>query len=258
MIQLKVDDAEHISDRTDRTIAMLDEAMPAADIVMLPELWPTGAFNLENGIAHAEPIDGPLVQRLSSVAAKHSTWLHGGSFVEVAGDNYFNTSVVFNAEGELVAKYRKIHLFGFDVGEAAALTAGGNVAMVETPLGMTGLATCYDLRFPELFRLMHNGDVTAVLAPTGWPLARIDAWLLFARARAAENQMWLFGCNEVGSQAGVELGGNSVIVNPLGEITDSNETTEALLTANIDPTEPDRLRSDFPVLKDRRIRIEEI
>ncbi len=92
--------------------------------------------------------------------------------------------MVFGPDGGVLATYRKIHLFGFDTGEAVTLSAGSDIVTVQTPLGTTGLATCYDLRFPEMFRALTDVGATAVLIPTGWPEARIGHWDLLTAARA--------------------------------------------------------------------------
>jgi predicted amidohydrolase len=178
--------------------------------------------------------------------------LHAGSFLERDGDDLYNTSVVFGPRGEVLATYRKIHLFGFDTGEAVTLTAGTDVVVVDTPLGPTGLATCYDLRFPELFRAHTDAGATAVLIPTGWPEVRIGAWDLLTRARATENQVWLVGANAVGTSNGVAMGGHTVVIDPWGaEVAQLAEP--GVLRADLDPALPAQVRRDFPVLRDRRL-----
>lgn len=221
---------------------------------MLPELWPSGAFDLTLGISHAESLDGPLVTRLSGIARRRQACVHGGSFVEVTADGrFFNTSVLFGADGSLIAAYRKIHLFGFDSGEARALTAGETVVVADTPLGPTGLATCYDLRFPELFRKFVDLGATSVLVASGWPRARLARWRILASARAAEDQFWLVGCNETGHHADHQLGGSSLIADPWGEIIAEASADETILYADLDPELPARVRAQFPVLRDRRL-----
>ncbi|MFA7266285.1 MAG: nitrilase-related carbon-nitrogen hydrolase [Candidatus Nanopelagicales bacterium] len=254
LVQLAVEESEPVQERVARTLAAVTTAAAHADLVMLPELWPTGAFDLALGVEHAQSIDGPLVTELADVAVSTQTWLHGGSFVERAGDDeYFNTSVLFNPQGDLVASYRKIHLFGFDTGEAATLTAGTDVVVVDTPLGRTALATCYDLRFPELFRAQIDLGATAVLLTSGWPSQRIARWNLLAAARACENQMWVIGCNEVGRHGGQDLGGNSLIADPWGEVIAAAGQNEDTLYADIVPSLPAEVRASFPVLPDRRL-----
>ncbi len=254
MVQLAVDATESVPDRVSRALALTADAATDADLVVLPEAWPAGAFDSALGVEHAQTLDGPLVAQLSEVAARTQTWLHGGSFIELAGDDeYFNTSVVFNPQGDLVGVYRKIHLFGFDAAEAALMTAGHEVVVIDTPLGRTGLATCYDLRFPELFRAMVDEGATAVLVASGWPSKRIARWTLLAAARSCENQLWFVGCNEVGTHGGTQLGGQSIITDPWGDVVVEGGTDEAIVVADIDPGFPDEVRAGFPVLQDRRL-----
>ncbi len=255
LLQLAVDATEPVHERVARACAAAASAAEESDLVLLPELWPTGAFDLELGVEHAQPLDGPVVDSLAEVAARTQTWIHGGSFVEDAGGGeYFNTSVVFNPQGDLVGTYRKIHLFGFDIGEAATLTAGEDVVVIDTPLGRTALATCYDLRFPELFRAFVDEGATAVLLASGWPTKRINRWKLLASARSCENQLWVVGCNETGFHGGHQLGGESLITDPWGDVVAAADTDEGVLTADLDAGYPDEVRAAFPVLRDRRLR----
>lgn len=253
MLQVRVDADESVDARIDRVLAMTAEAMHGVDMVVLPELWTTGAFDLELGIANREQIPGALSERLAELAARNSTWLHAGSIVERDGDNCYNTSLVIDAAGNLAAAYRKIHLFGFDEGEAALVAAGHEAVVVETPLGLTGLATCYDLRFPELFRLLVERGATSIIVSASWPARRVAAWQSMIPVRAAENQCFVFGCNATGTHAGVELAGRSLVADPMGEIMQQGGTGEELITAEVDLDQVRKLRAEFPVLRDRKL-----
>jgi predicted amidohydrolase len=154
----------------------------------------------------------------------------------------------------VAAVYPKIHLFGFDSGEAAMLDSGSTPVVVPTPLGVTGLATCYDLRFPELFRALVDDGATAFLLTSGWPDARIEHWNVLLRARAIENLAWVVACNEVGTHAGVLLGGRSSVIDPWGEVVVQGPADrECLVVAGIDPSRSDEARERFPALRDRRL-----
>ena len=213
VIQLDCSSSEPVAQRITRTLKKVESAAKDAELIVLPELWHVGAFDVVAAGEHAQPIDGPLVTAMAALAKEHRIWLHGGSISELADDgNHYNTSVLFAPDGVLVASYRKIHLFGFDGGETVLMSSGDELVVADTPLGPTGLATCYDLRFPELFRALTEGQATAVLLASGWPTPRIEHWDVLTRARAIENQAWVVACNEVGEQPGVTLGGHSVIV----------------------------------------------
>lgn len=220
-----------------------------AELILLPELWEIGPFAVAENLDLAVPME-TWCDHMHDLAPGRV--LHAGSFLERDGDALFNTSVVFGPDGSVLATYRKIHLFGFDSGEAAVLSAGTEVITVQTPLGLTGLATCYDLRFPELFRAFTDAGATAVLVPTGWPTTRITRWRLLAAARAAENQTWLVGANSCGVSNGVALGGQTLIADPWGEVI-ADLNGPGVLRADLDPGFPDTVRVDFPVLRDRRL-----
>ena len=141
LVQADCSSDEGFEERIDRVLAETDRAIEEADLVLLPELWSTAAFDLDCARRHAQPFDCALVSRMSDIARKHSKWLHGGSFAEVTADGqHFNTSVLFAPDGSVAAIYRKIHVFGYG-GEADLMSAGEELVVVETPLGMTGLAT---------------------------------------------------------------------------------------------------------------------
>lgn len=152
LIQIAVDPDESVDARRARA-ASLVVAQHGADLVVLPELWPVGAFAYTAFEAEAEPLEGPTHEAMAKAAAEAGVWLHAGSFVERADDGtLYNTSLVFSPEGERAAAYRKIHRFGFDQGEAVMMGAGEELVTVALPDTTLGLATCYDLRFPEQFR----------------------------------------------------------------------------------------------------------
>jgi predicted amidohydrolase len=246
-VQLTLSDDQDASQRRRQVRDLV--AGIEAEVILLPELWEIGPFAVAENIDHAVPLE-TWCSHMSGLAPGRV--LHAGSFLERDGDNLYNTSVVFGPAGEVLATYRKIHLFGFDTGEAVTLAAGDQVVTVETPLGLTGLATCYDLRFPEMFRALTDAGSTAVLIPTGWPTVRISRWQLLTAARATENQIWLVGANSTGLSNGTEMGGHTLIADPWGEVVaDSSEP--GVVVADIDPGLPARVREEFPVLRDRRL-----
>jgi len=250
LVQADCSSDEGFDARVDRVLAETDRAIEEADLAILPELWSTAAFDLDSARENAQPFDCPLVSRMSDIARRHSTWLHGGSFAEVTEDGrHFNTSVLFAPDGSVAATYRKIHVFGYG-GEAELMSAGDDLVVVDTPLGATGLATCYDTRFPEQFRALTEKGATAFLITSGWPTKRIEAWDVLVQARAIEDQAWVVACNQVGMQKGLQLGGRSAVIDPIGNVVARAGSEETTLHATVEPGAVSEWREEFPALKD--------
>jgi len=254
VIQLSYDDAEPVATRVDRAAGLvLDQR--GADLVVLPELWAHGGFASALWRERAEGVDGPTRTAIAAAARTVGAWVHAGSIIERAGTSLFNTSILISPDGETAATYRKIHRFGFDEGEPRILDAGHSV--VTTPIddkATIGLATCYDLRFPELFRALLDAGATMFAIPAAWPAARIEHWTLLGRARALENQCGGVQATTAGTHAGVAMGGRSQIVAADGRVLAEAGDGEEVLGADVDPAETDRYRREFPVLADRRLR----
>lgn len=249
-IQLEIKDSETKEQRITRVDAMLDQ-LGGSDLILLPEIWATGYFSFDRYHAEAEPIDGPFVKHFAKKAKALHTYLFAGSFVEQDGKNYYNTSLLFSPEGELIGTYRKIHLFRYGSAEGNLLTAGTEPTVVETSFGKVGLATCYDLRFPELFRKQVDAGADLLLITSAWPHARLAHWNLFNKARALENQCYLISCNCVGKTQDVLMGGHSQVVDPWGVTIASAGEHESVLKAEIDLQQIAHIREIFPQLKHR-------
>jgi predicted amidohydrolase len=256
LLQIDVSDSESQVDREARVLKLVSEQKDKCDLAVLPELWNIGAFNYRDLESSPQPRDGELVKALQQAAKAGGFWLHGGSFVEAHPDGGMsNTAVLINSEGEVVTFYRKIHLYGFDHGEAVLLERGIEIVTVpNTPIGNVGLAICYDLRFPELFRGMGDQGVETILISSGWPTPRINHWRVLNQARAIENQAWVIACNEVGPNGKVMLGGHSMVISPRGEIVAEAGTEEEVLYADIDLTQVESFRTEHPFQLDRFIR----
>ena len=253
LVQASSDADESPGVRADRVLGLLADALPDADLAVLPELWLSGAFDLPLAREVAAPLDCLLLDRIREMAADAATWIHAGSFAERAPDgSTYNTAVLIGPDGGVVATYRKRHLFGFAEGERTVMSEGSDLVVVDTPLGPTGLATCYDLRFPEMFRALVDRGASAFLLCSGWPTPRIEHWRVLARARAIENLSWLVATNGVGSHAGITLGGRSVVVDPRGEVVAEAGDVEEILVADVDPGAALEWRTAFPALEDRR------
>ena len=220
-------------------------------LIILPELWSCGYFAFEDYSRCAEALDGATYRLLSGHAQRLQALLHGGSIIEALDDFLFNTSLLFGASGELLASYRKIHLFGYQSQEQLLLQRGETPVVAETPQGVLGLSTCYDIRFPEVYRFLVDHGAIAFLIVAAWPDTRISAWRLFNQARALENQSWVISCNCAGSQEGFIYGGNSMVVSPMGEIISEAGLEPGVFTAIIDLGLALEFRANYPALADR-------
>ncbi|WP_030320086.1 carbon-nitrogen family hydrolase [Streptomyces sp. NRRL B-3229] len=251
LIQIAVDEHESVESRRGRVAALVrDQA--GADLVVLPELWTTGAFAFEEFGHAAEPLEGPTYESMAKAASDTGVWLHAGSIPERDPDGtLYNTSLVFSPSGELAAGYRKIHRFGFDKGEAVLMGRGEDLVTVRLPGTTVGVATCYDLRFPELFRGLVDAGAETLVIPAGWPERRRAHWTLLAQARAVENQAFVLACGTAGTHAGVPQAGHSIVVDPWGEVLAEAGADEEVLTVEFDPGKVAATREQFPALKDR-------
>jgi predicted amidohydrolase len=235
---------------------------------VLPELWAPGGFSYQEWAERAEPVDGPVASAMAAAAHDAGVMLHAGSIVERPaggargpdGKGLWNTSLVFAADGSLAATYRKIHRFGFGRGEPVLMEAGGALSLVDVPDSSPGagaaraaLSTCYDLRFPELYRAQLDAGATLFVIPAAWPAARVRHWTLLAHARAIENQCVVVACNTAGTHAGVEMGGHSQVVLPNGDVASIAGSLEQVLSVEVDMSMVGDYRTSFPVLRDRRL-----
>jgi predicted amidohydrolase len=252
LLQLRIDDSEPASARIARVVALV-EAQAGADLVVLPELWVPGAFAYRGYEPSADQIFGTTVSAIAGAAKSIGAFVAAGTFIERDGEQRYNTAVLLSPRGDLLHTYRKLHLFGFNHGEALVLTAGDDWSITAIDATGVGITTCYDLRFPELYRLFVDQGAQLFVIPAGWPAARLDHWLLLLRARAVENQVFVVGCNQVGTQEGVELAGHSVVIDPWGRVIAEAGTEEEVLTVDIDLALVAKIRDEFPVLRDRRL-----
>ncbi|MGW4223834.1 carbon-nitrogen family hydrolase [Streptomyces bauhiniae] len=256
LIQIRVDEGESVAERRLRA-ADLVRAEADADLVVLPELWTTGAFAYDTFATEAEPLQGPTHEAMASAAKDAGVWLHAGSIPERDPDGtLYNTALVFSPSGELAASYRKIHRFGFDQGEAVLMGAGRAPVTVPLPETTVGLATCYDLRFPELFRTLTDAGAETLVVSAGWPERRRAHWTLLAQARAVENQAYVLACGTAGTHAGVPQAGHSIVVDPWGEVLAEAGPDEEVLRVEFDPARVPATREQFPALKDRVLGLE--
>jgi len=236
-------------------------AATGADVVVLPEKW--NAWGGPDVIrAAAEPLDGgETVTAMSGWAKRHGVTLVGGSITERRDghEKLSNTCAVFDPDGELVAAYRKIHMFDVEVGgqvyrESETEEPGDETVSCEVEGWRVGLTTCYDVRFPELYRILALGEAELITLPAAFTLyTGKDHWELLIRARAVENQLYVAAANQWGTHApGKASYGRSMIVDPWGVVLATAPDEDTVITAELDRARMQRIRSSVPSLANRQ------
>ena len=236
-----------------------EAATAGAQLVALPEYFPLiGASDVDRLAARENDGSGPIQDFLAGAARQHGIWLVGGSIPLQANDpaKLRNSCLVYGPDGRRVARYDKIHLFGFRKGaesydEAATIERGDQVVAFDTPLGRVGIAICYDLRFPELFRALGTLDLLVLPAAFTETTGRAH-WEMLLRARAVENQCYLLASAQGGLHpTGRMTHGNSMIIDPWGDILARMDKGEAVVIADLDPQRISDTRASLPALKHR-------
>lgn len=227
-----------------------EAARRGSQLLVLPELWSTG-YDLENATTHATTLDEGIFAQVREMAIHHHLYILGSCLSLMDEGHYGNTAVLFNPSGDILASYSKIHLFRL-MDEEQYLTAGNHLALVDSEWGRIGLAICYDLRFPEMFRTYALGGATIVFLPSEWPHPRLAHWQTLLRARAIENQFYMVACNRVGRSKESVFFGHSCIIDPWGQTIVEAGEEEILLTCDIDLSRVEEVRRKIPIFQDRR------
>jgi nitrilase len=236
-------------------------ANQGAKLVALPEYFALMGFKETDKVtAREEEGKGPIQQFLKSMAKKHKIWLVGGSVPLVSNypNKVRNSCLVYDDQGQQVARYDKIHLFGLNLGneqyhEEKTIESGDVIKVVDTPFGKIGLSICYDLRFPELYRAMK--DVNIIVVPSAFTDTTGKAhWETLVRARAIENLSYVMAPAQGGYHlSGRETHGNSMIVDPWGVVLDRLPRGSGVVIAAMNPKYQASLRASLPALKHRII-----
>ena len=239
-------------------------AAQGAALVVLPENFAHMGMAETDKLALAEqPGHGPLQTFLREQARQHGVWLVGGT-IPMAGTTPSRVRaacLVYDAQGHEVARYDKIHLFDVSLTatnesyrESATIEPGDRLVVLDTPFGHMGIAVCYDVRFPEMFRAMGRSALDLIVIPSAFTATTGQAhWEVLLRARAVENLCYLIAADQGGRHPnGRETFGESMIVDPWGKLLDHLEQGVGLVMADIDPTLLKSLRRNFPALEHRR------
>lgn len=222
-----------------------------ADIVCLPEMWNIGFLPIKCLDDYCDG-DGKVIKNMfSSLAAENNVNIVAGSVANKRLDKKYNTSFIFNRKGDCLAEYDKIHLFS-SMNENKAFENGNKIITFELDGIKCGIIICYDLRFVELSRKLALEGIKILFVVAQWPKERITQWEILNRARAIENQIYVVAANGCGKFSDIKYGGNSLIINPIGEILAKGKTKEDIVSFDINIEEVDLARSKINVFGDRK------
>ena len=213
----------------------------STDVILLPELWSTGFYpsSLENFADH----NGfKTCEFLSVLANKYRANIIGGTVIVEVDGNFYNRCFAFNRSGNVTAVYDKIHLFSM-AGENEVFNAGHEVPIFDVDDTKVSVATCYDIRFPELTRKVALNGISILFLPAAWPLKRLNHWQILTKARAIENQIFVVAANSLGYSA---------IIDPWGEVLAEAEPGEKIITVNINLEIRDKIKNTMNVFTDRQ------
>jgi omega-amidase len=233
---------------------LTEAAARESDVLVLPELWDTG-FVLDRALELGSQNGEGRFAEMTLLAQEYGIHVIGSmlelGYVQGTSRPAYNSAVWFGADGATPGMYRKVHLFRpFE--EDKYLLPGGLPHWINLQWGLAGIAICYDLRFPELFRTYSLAGVSMVFLPAQWPIARLEHWQTLLRARAIENQMVVVACNRVGHSDGHDFAGHSAIIDAWGNTLVEAGEEEEIVTATVDLDHVQEVRERFPVFEDRR------
>ena len=236
-----------------------EAALSGAGVVCLPEIW-NSPYDMKLFAENAEPEDGSTCMLMSGLARKYQIILIGGSIPERDGDLIYNTSFVYDQSGEVAAKYRKMHLFDVDIKgglrfkESDAFSAGEKLAVFDTDFGRMGVAICFDLRFPEMFKEMTDAGADIIFLPAAFNISTGAIHLdTLAKCRALDNQVYLAVCAPARNlTASFIPWSHSAVATPWGEYCAAADSRETVLFADIDMDYLFRIRQEMPVGRQER------
>ena len=241
--------------------SMINESVSEnADFIILPEMF-NCPYSNDKFIEYAEEeFNSPTLDKISSLAKENNKYILAGSIPEKEEDKLYNTSYLFDKKGNIIAKHRKMHLFDIDVKgkitfkESDVLTAGDDFTIADTEFGKIGIGICYDVRFPELARVMVESGALALIYPGAFNMTTGPAhWELLFRSRALDNQVYCVGvAPALNEDASYHSFGHSIIANPWGEVIAEADEKENLIISEIDLDEIKRIREELPLLKNKR------
>lgn len=233
-----------------------EAAKHGAALVVFPE---TVEYIGPDMAGHASLVPGEITERFSDMARKNGVWLHAGSITEKYEKKARNLSMLFSPEGRCVAAYRKLHMFDVNVEdgpsyrESDEIIPGATVCLADTDLGRLGLSICYDLRFPQLYRLMADNGAEVLIVSANFTDSTGEAhWEPLLRARAIENTCYVLACGQCGQKPAFKAHGHSMVIDPWGRILAEAGEKEEILYADISSEVLKKTRKQIPCLQNQR------
>ncbi len=223
------------------------------DLVILPETWTTGFASsvFKDAGKYAEEKNEESVNLVRRLAKENNVYIAAGSIIERDGSDYYNTMFLVDRTGNIIGKYRKMHLFSV-LSEDKGLKNGIKMPVFATEFGKLACMICYDIRFVELARTYALKGAGAIIVVANFPVPRLKQWRLLLQARAVENQLYIIACNTVGKAEEEYYFGHSMVIDPRGEIVAEAGEDETLLTAAIDFNLVTEVREEIPMYRDRK------
>jgi predicted amidohydrolase len=228
---------------------VVEAARRGSHLIVLPELWSTG-YALEQAKELATELNVGVFAQISTWATQNKISIVG-SLLEKRGLQVTNSATFVAPNGRLMGVYRKIHLFKL-MDEDRWLQPGAAPLLMELPWGMTGIAICYDLRFPELMRRYAVQGAKLMIIPAEWPIERVEHWRVLLQARAIENQAYIVATNSAGKTGDKTFGGHSMVIDPWGKVLVELGENPGIATIEMDIDYVDTVRSRIPIFDDRR------
>jgi predicted amidohydrolase len=214
---------------------------------VLPELWTVGFHCKDNFHSSSEKIGGKTTEILSDLARDKNSYLFSGSMIEEDNDNYYNTALLFDRKGNIIAQYRKIHLFA---SERHYVTRGHKIAVANTEFGKFGLSICYDIRFPEMYRSLIENGAETIVSCAAWSYPSVEHWNMLNQTRAIENQVNWLTSSCAGSSGGKNFIGRSMMLDPWGTFVCGSYDKPCVLQAELEPEKTAEIRECFSAVKD--------
>ena len=234
--------------------AMIERACQSqSDILVLPETCTTGySENVFHEIKnYAESVDGPTISMMREMAARFKVWIITGSLPEKDGDRTYNTVFMIDRSGNMVGRYRKMHLYSA-MDEDVAFANGTEMGVFDTEFCPAAMMTCYDIRFVELSRTFAVRGAKVIYVVSNFPNPKVNHWRTLLQARAIENQLYIVACNRVGAAENNTYFGHSLIIDPWGEIIAEGNDEETILTGEINIETVENVRKKIPMYWDRQ------